>query len=145
MRLEKRFDVKRPVEETARRLAEDETYTSLFPDAETEFVENTPKRKTTRTRYRALGREGVATFHFDFEADGHVQFHKVCDGRVWRELQGSIRLEPRGEGTRVHLELEGRTRSLVPEFTIRSPMQEQIDRMADALRRRLRAASGSKA
>ncbi len=142
--MEKRFDVKRSLEETARLLAEDETFVQLFPESQTEIVESTERHKTTRTHYRALGREGVATFHFDFEDDGSVHFEKVCDGRVWRELCGSIKLQPRGEGTRVQLELEGRTRPLVPEFTIRGPMQEQIERMAAGLRRRLQKRAGGK-
>jgi carbon monoxide dehydrogenase subunit G len=138
VRLEKQFDVKRPVAEAARLLAEDQTLTSLFPAAQTEIVERSGERKTARTRYRALGREGVATFHFHFEPDGNVRFEKVCDGKVWRELQGAVRLVPRGDGTRVRIELEGRTRPLVPEFTIRGPMQQQIEQMAGALRRQLR-------
>lgn len=146
MRMEKQFDVKRAPEEAARLLASDETLTDLFADADTEIVDRSAKRRTTRTRYRALGREGVATFHFDFEPDGNVRFQKVCDGKVWRELHGAVTLRPHGQGTRVRIELEGSTRALVPEFTIRGPMQEQIDRMAEALRRRLRSdAAGGKA
>jgi carbon monoxide dehydrogenase subunit G len=138
MRLEKQFDVKRPLAEAAGVLAQEETLVGLFPESETEVVERKGKRCTTRTRYRALGREGTATFHFDFEPEGGVRFEKVCDGRVWRELKGRVSLAPRGEGTRVTIEMEGRTKALVPEFTIRGPMQQQIDEMAEALRRRIR-------
>jgi hypothetical protein len=137
MQMEKRFEVSCSAEEAAKRLAEDEALTSLFPDAETEIVKRSAKRKTTRTRYRALGREGIATFHFGFEPSGVVSFEKVCDGKIWRELRGAVTLEPHANRTRVRLELEGRTRALVPEFTIRTPMQEQINGMAKALRRYL--------
>ncbi len=64
---------------------------------------------------------------------GGVQFEKVCDGRVWKELTGSISLVERGACTRVRIVLDGRTKSFVPEFTIRVPMQEQLDQMITAL------------
>ena len=139
MRLEKQFDVKRPLADAAGVLAQEETLVGLFPDSDTAVVERKGTRRTTRTRYRALGREGTATFHFDFEPEGGVRFEKVCDGRVWRELKGRVSLTSRGEGTRVTIEMEGRTKALVPEFTIRGPMRQQIDEMAEALRRRIRA------
>ncbi len=138
MRLEKQFDVKRPLADAAGVMTQEETLVDLFPDSQTEVVERKGNRRTTRTRYRALGREGTATFHFDFEPDGGVRFEKVCDGRVWRELKGRVSLSARGEGTRVTIEMEGRTKTLVPEFTIRGPMQQQLDEMAEALRRRIR-------
>ncbi len=140
MRLEKSFDVDRPRDLAVRVLGEDETLTGLFPDTETEIVERSGQRKTAVSRYRALGREGEATFHFDFLADGSVRFEKVCDGRVWRQLQGEVTFVPRGERTRVSITMEGRTKGFVPEFTIKGPMQEQIDQMARALRRRIEAA-----
>ena len=62
-------------------------------------------------------------------------FEKVCDGRVWQQLAGSVSFEERGKKTRVRIEMDGRTKSLVPEFTIRGAMQQQIDQMATALRR----------
>lgn len=139
MHIEKQFDVKRPRDEAVQVLADDDTLLSLFPDTETEIVERTGRRRTTRSKYRALGREGIATFHFEHEPDGNVRFEKVCDGRVWKELRGHVTFEPRGQGTRVRIEMDGRTRALVPEFTIRGPMQEQIEQMATALRERLRA------
>jgi len=138
MRLEKQFDVKRPLADAAGVLAQEETLVGLFPDSDTEVVERKGSRRTTRTRYRALGREGTATFHFDFQPEGGVHFEKVCDGRIWRELKGRVSLAPRGEGTRVTIEMEGRTKALVPEFTIRGPMQQQIDEMAESLRARIR-------
>ena len=137
MHLEKQFDVKRPREETVAIAARDETLLGLFPDTKTEIVAAQGQRRTARTTYTALGREGTATFHFDFRADGNVDFEKVCDGRVWRELTGVVSFETRGKGTRVRIVMDGRTRALVPEFTIKGAMRDQIDQMARALRERL--------
>jgi hypothetical protein len=134
MRLEKKFDVEQPADLAARIASQEETLVRLFPDSETEIVERSEARRTTRTRYRALGREGVATFHFSFLPDGTVEFEKVCDGNVWRELSGRVTFESRGSGTRVKLRMDGRTKTLVPELAIRGPMRDQIDQMSDALR-----------
>lgn len=139
MRMEKEFDVDRPRAEAAALLADDDVLCELFPDTETEIVARKDRRKTIQSHYTALGREGTATFHFDYEPGGDIQFEKVCDGRVWRELRGAVTLVERKEKTRVRIELEGRTKTLVPEFTIRGPMQDQLDQMAKALRRRLTA------
>jgi hypothetical protein len=137
VRLRKSFDVDRSRDEVVEALAEDQTLVRLFPDSKTEIVESTPDRKTTRTQYRALGRDGVATFHFTFLLDGNVRFEKVCDGRVWRELKGELEVEERGSGARVSIEMEGRTKGFVPEFTIKGPLQDQLEEMARALRERL--------
>jgi carbon monoxide dehydrogenase subunit G len=137
MRLTKEFEVRRSREEAAAMLRDDDVLVELFPDTETEIVDSRGRRKTTRSRYRALGREGEATFHFDFGEDGNVHFEKVCDGRVWRELKGDVRFDERGAETRVRITMEGRTKGFVPEFTIKGPMQEQIDQMAKALRSRI--------
>ena len=134
MRIERHFDVKQPREAAVERTARDETLLSLFPEGRVEIVARKGARRTVRTHYRALGREGTATFHFDFEPGGEVRFEKVCDGNIWRELQGEVRFASRGKGTRVTLSAEGRTRVLVPELAIRAPMQEQIEAMAAALR-----------
>ena len=139
MRLERRFHVRQPREKVIELVEKDETLTGLFPDTDTRVVERSSDRKTTVSRYRALGREGEATFHFDFLGDGNVCFEKVCDGNVWRSLRGTLTFEERGKGTRVCIELDGRTKRLVPEFTIKGPMQEQIDQMVEALKRRVRA------
>jgi carbon monoxide dehydrogenase subunit G len=141
MHLEKQFDVKTSRTDAAAVLTEDATLVDLFPDQETQIVARKGNRRTTRTRYRALGREGTATFHFDTDEDGSVHFEKVCDGRVWRELTGSVTLEARGQATRVTIEMEGRTKMLVPEFAIRGEMQDQIEQMASALRKKLAAAA----
>ena len=133
MHLEKQFDVVTPRQAAAEVVARDDTLPALFPQAKTEIVERRGNRRTMRTHYRALGRDGTATFHFDVLPDGGVQFEKVCDGRVWKELTGSVSLVERGAGTRVRIVLDGLTKSFVPEFTIRVPMQEQLDQMATAL------------
>ena len=41
------------------------------------------------------------------------------------------------ELTRVLLSMEGATRALVPEFTIKGPMRDQLDQMTKSLRARL--------
>ena len=137
MHLEKQFEVKRPREEAVAIAARDETLLGLFPDTKTEIVASQGQRRTTRTTYTALGREGSATFHFDFRADGNVDFEKVCDGNVWRELRGTLTFHRRTGSTRVRIEMDGRTKALVPEFTIKGAMRDQIDQMARALRERL--------
>ena len=139
MHLETTFDVQRSRASTAEIVARDETLPALFPDTKTEIIEGKGNRRTLRTHYRALGRDGTATFRFQFLPAGEVRFEKICDGRVWRELRGLISLEARGEKTRIHVELRGRTQSLIPEFTIRGPMREQLDQMAAALRELLEA------
>ena len=141
MRLEKRFQVKQPRQKVIELIAKDETLTGLFPDTDTQVVERSGDRRTTVSRYRALGREGEATFHFTLLADGNVSFEKVCDGNVWRRLRGTLTFEERGNATRISVELDGKTKTLVPEFTIKGPMQEQIDQMATALKRRIKAGS----
>ena len=132
MHLEKQFNVKCTPEAAARTVAEDDTLVKLFPN--TEIVERDGNRRTLRSHYTALGQEGTVTFHFTFRDNGNVEFEKVCDGRVWRSLRGSVRFEARGQSTRVHIEMDGRTKSLVPEFTIKGPLRDQIEQMARALR-----------
>jgi hypothetical protein len=139
MHLERHFQVRQPREKVVATIGEDETLTGLFPDTDTRVVESSGERKTTVSRYRALGREGEATFHFDFLGDGNVCFEKVCDGNVWRSLRGTLTFEESGKGTRVCIELDGTTKRLVPDFTIKGPMQEQIDQMVEALKRLIRA------
>lgn len=140
MHLEKEFDVPQEAEAAYRHVARDETLLTLFPETRTEIIESEGPRRTLRSHYTALGQPGVATFHFTFVPDAEVRFEKVCDGRVWRELKGSVTFRTRGGKTRVRIEMDGRTRSLVPEFTIKGAMQDQLDQMARALRERLREA-----
>jgi hypothetical protein len=137
--IERHFDVGQTPDVAARLVANDETLLTLFPEAECEIVASEGQRRTLRTRYRVLGQQGTATFHFEFLHD-LVRFEKVCDGRVWRELSGTVTFRRRGKGTRVVIEADGRTRTLVPEFTIRGPMTDQIEQMAAALRARIEGA-----
>ena len=140
MRLQKQFDVSQPPDVAALIAARDDTLRQLFSDSKTEIVERSDNRRTTRTHYRVLGKEGVATFHFLSLPEGSITFEKVCDGNVWRELSGKVTFDKRGDGTRVTLQMTGRTKTLVPELAIRGPMREQIDQMATALRSRLASA-----
>lgn len=140
MHLEKEFDVVRDPEAAYRCVARDDTLLTLFPETRTEIVDSQGERRTLRSHYTALGQPGVATFHFTFVPDGEVRFEKVCDGRVWRELKGSVTFRSRGQKTRVRIEMDGRTKPLVPEFTIKGAMKDQLEQMAQALRERLREA-----
>ena len=91
--------------------------------------------RETRTPYT-----GSRDIRFVFETlpDGNVRFEKICDGNVWRSLEGEVKLEGRPQGrTRVVLRMDGRTRTFVPEMTIRGPMRDQIEQMTRALRSRL--------
>lgn len=140
MHLVERFEVSRPRDEVVELLCCDETLLDLMSQGETEIVDSDGDRRTTRTRYTALGREGVLTFHFTFLLDGGVRFEKVCDGNVWKKLEGSVSVEEIDDACcEVRVELSGRTKSFVPEFTIKSPMEEQIRSMTEALEERLQA------
>jgi len=138
MDLSERFEVMRPRDEVVDLLCRDETLLGLLPQGDTEIVESQGDERTTRTRYRALGREGVATFHFTFQMDGSIRFEKVCDGNVWRKLEGLVTVEEiDDQSCEVRIELSGRTKTLVPEFTIKAPMEDQIHEMTMALEERL--------
>lgn len=137
MRMDKTFEVARDRDHAVEVAGREETLLALFPDAKTEIVAREGDRVTARIHYSALGREGVATFHFDYMMDGGIRFEKVCDGNVWKALSGELEFDESGGGCTVTLEMEGQTKGLVPEFTIRAPMKEQMDQMADALRRKI--------
>ena len=133
MRVEKTFEVNRSRDEVVELLCRDETLLKLLP-GETEIVASEGDDRTMRTHYRALGRDGVATFDFTFLMDGNIRFQKVCDGRIWRELSGEVQVEERHGGSQLRIQMSGRTKGFVPEFTIKQPMEEQIEQMSDALR-----------
>ncbi len=137
MQLERVFQIACNRNRAAQRLEEDGLLRDLFPDTETRIVARSGDRRTVESHYELLGKRGVATFHFDRAPNGDIHFQKVCDGRVWRELTGSVLLAEVGEQTEVRLELEGRTKALVPELAIRVPLQEQLDQMSRALRQQL--------
>jgi carbon monoxide dehydrogenase subunit G len=140
MRLSKDFEVSRPRAEAAAVLADERTLIELFEGARTEIVKRDGNKLTTHSTFRALGRDSDATFHFTFAGDGNVRFEKVCDGRIWKKLEGKISFEQRGARTRVRFEMEGATKGFVPEFTIRLPLEQQLDGMARALRTRIERA-----
>jgi len=140
MRLTRDFEVARNRADAAAVLADERTITSLFEGAKTEIVKRAGTKLTTHSKFRALGRDSDATFHFTFAADGNVRFEKVCDGNVWKKLEGRITFEDRGTRTRVRFELEGATKAFVPEFTIRLPLEQQLDGMTRALRAKIEKA-----
>jgi hypothetical protein len=135
--LEKEFDVAQEPAAAYRSVARDETLLTLFPETRTEIVASAGERRTLRSHYTALGQPGTATFHFTFLPEQEVRFEKVCDGRVWRELKGSVTFRARGKRTRVRIQMDGRTKALIPEFTIKGAMVDQLEQMARALRARL--------
>jgi len=138
VRLTNSFEVMRKRDDAVELLCSDETLLGLVPHGHTEIIESVGDRRTTQTRYRALGRAGVATFHFTFLLDGDVRFEKVCDGNVWKWLEGRVSVRERGtERCNVRIEISGRTKNLVPEFTIKAPMEDQIQEMTTALKERL--------
>ena len=137
MQVEKNFEVACDRDHAVDVICREETLVALFPEAKSEIVSREGDRVSAQMHYSALGREGVATFHFDYLMDGNVRFEKVCDGNVWKQLRGEVTFEEAGSRCRVSIEMEGKTKGLVPEFTIRGPMNEQIDQMAEALQRRI--------
>jgi hypothetical protein len=132
--LEKQFDVRCPRGSAVEIAGRDETLLDLFPDTRTEIVKSEGNRRTTRSEFTALGRTSTVVFHFETLDDGDVEFEKVCDGNVWRELKGRLSFTDRGERTRVLVSMDGRTKPLVPEFTIKGAMRDQLEAMARALR-----------
>jgi carbon monoxide dehydrogenase subunit G len=136
VKFDSEFIVRRPKAELAQVLASDATVTQLFPD--TEIVSSNGGTRETKTRVSALGVETTVRFVFRSAADGGLRFEKICDGRIWRSLVGAVQLLPVNEATtRVRVEMEGTTKALVPEFTIRAPMKEQLQQMTRSLRDRL--------
>ena len=73
MQLETNFEVARDPADVAQSLNRDETLLRLFP-GDSEIVSREPERATTRTHYRALGREGDAVFNWRFLPGGDVAF-----------------------------------------------------------------------
>ena len=60
-----------------------------------------------------------------------MKFQKVCDGRIWKELSGQRHDRSSADPKlRVRIDMEGKTKGFVPEFTIKTPLQKQIDDMA---------------
>ncbi len=133
MRFEKEFIVDRDRKTVAANLDDDRTFAALFP--KTRVTRRGERVRETCTSFRALGQSREVRFVFETLPDGNVRFAKICDGNVWRSLEGEVRLEEQNASrTRVVLRMDGRTRAFVPEITIRSPMRDQIEQMATALR-----------
>ena len=141
MHLESQFNVMVPREIVVNAVSHEETLLDLFPDTRVEVIKSEGNEHTLLTHYSALGQEGTATFHFTFEDDGGVSFSKVCDGRIWKKLTGKVTFTTLGIGTRVHIEYDGATKTLVPEFTIRGPMEDQMEQTANALRKMIESAA----
>jgi hypothetical protein len=138
MHLTEAFEVMRPRDDVVELLCQDETLVGLLSEGETEIVESEGDRRTIETHYRALGRAGVATFHFTFLMDGNIRFEKVCNGNVWKKLEGLVSVDELDDTScEVRIELSGKTKGLVPEFTIKGPMEEQIQDMTAALEEKL--------
>lgn len=136
MKLASEFVVARRREDVARLFDDDATFEALLPD--TRIASSQDGRRETRTSYSALGQSREIRFVFETLPDGNVRFEKICDGNVWRSLDGRVTLEPEGpDHTLVRLRMEGTTRALVPELAIRGTLREQLDQMAKALRDRL--------
>ena len=143
MHLEKEFDVKRPRARGRRaRSRRTRRCSDLFPDThDRDRRAQGASARTLASHYTALGREGTATFHFDFEPGGDVVLREgLRRPRLARAARAPCRFETQRQGTRVRIVMDGRTKALVPEFTIRGAMQEQIEQMATALRQRLERA-----
>lgn len=138
MHLEKEFSVARPRDEVARAIDSDETIAALIPN--TRVTARSGARRETLTQVALAGVERELRFVFETRPDGNLRFSKVCDGRIWRSLEGEIRFEEQGGRTRVRLSLDGRTKTLVPELAISGPMKSQLDDMLEALRKRIDAA-----
>ena len=138
MQIDQEFVVGRGRGEVVRSLDRDETFAALFPDTTVHSLG--AHERETHTPYNAPGRARDIRFVFETLPDGNVRFEKICDGNVWRSLEGEVKLEERDKGrTRVVLRMDGRTRTFVPEVAIRGPMREQIEQMTRALRTRLEA------
>ena len=133
MEIDEQFVVGRGRDEVARSMDRDETFAALFPDTSVHSLGK--HERETRTPYPGPGRARDIRFVFRTGSDGNVRFEKICDGNIWRSLEGEVRLEGVDDRmTRVVLTMQGRTRAFVPELTIRSPMRDQLSQMAKALR-----------
>jgi hypothetical protein len=139
MHLEKEFSVARARDEVTRVIDSDETIAALIPN--TRVVSKGPAKRETLTRVSVAGVERELRFVFETRPDGNLRFSKICDGRIWRSLEGEISFSDQGAArTRVRLSLDGRTKALVPELAISGPMRSQLDEMLEALRKRIDAA-----
>lgn len=136
MKLEREFPVERGRDEIVAALRDDRVLAELLPDTRIEAGKGGSRE--TFTRYNALGQDRELHLIFHTEESGDLRFEKVCDGAVWRSLDGCIELESlEARVTNVRIAMEGRTKSLVPEVTIRGTMESQLDQMVDSLQKSL--------
>jgi hypothetical protein len=134
MKIDEEFVVGCGRGEVVESLDRDETFAALFPDTRVRSLG--AHERETLTPYPGPGRARDIRFVFHTDGDGNVRFEKICDGNIWRSLEGEVRVEDVDDRmTRVVLTMEGRTRAFVPELTIRAPMREQLGQMAKALRK----------
>ena len=137
MKLEQTFEVARARAEVAAALDDDDAIASLFPDT----VVESKGGGVRETRTPAPVGSRAVRFVFTTRPNGNLDFEKICDGNIWRSLEGEISLvEEASDRTRIALLMTGRTRALVPELTIRGPLRAQLEQMARALRERLERA-----
>jgi carbon monoxide dehydrogenase subunit G len=136
MKLQKEFAVARPRAAVAEALEDDGILEKLFPGTRIEHPRDGVRE--TFTPFSALGSSREIRFLFQTLPDGNMRFEKVCDGNVWRFLEGRIQLDEVDERmTRVGISMTGQTRAFVPDITIRAPMRSQIEDMARVLRAEL--------
>lgn len=125
-----------PRDEVARSLDRDSTFEALFPN--TRVTDRGGGVRETVTRVSLAGAARDLRFVFEVDPLGNVHFRKVCDGKIWRSLDGEIRLDALdGSSTRVTVLMDGESRALVPERAISGPMRSQLDEMVEALRARV--------
>lgn len=94
--------------------------------------------RETITPYRALGQTGELRLLFQSLPSGELRFEKVCDGHMWRFLEGRVSVQRLGAlRSAVEIRLEGATRPWIPELPLRGALREQLERLAASLRREL--------
>ena len=136
MKFDQEFVIRRPAQEVFDIINSDDTIQSLFPD--TEIVSNQGGTRETLTHFSEMGVTRDIRFTFRTRPDLSVAFEKICDGNIWRSLHGDIKVLSSGPDlTRVQLTMKGATRALIPEFTIKGPLRDQLDQMTKSLRAQL--------
>ena len=110
MKIDEEFVVGRGRSDVVRSLDRDDTFAALFPDTTVHSLG--AHERETHTPYPGPGRARDIRFVFRTREDGNVRFEKICDGNIWRSLEGEVRAEVVDERmTRIVLSMEGRTRA----------------------------------
>ena len=123
-------------------VAQDETLLGLFPETKTEIVAREGERDD---RARTTPRSGARAWPPSTSPSSRAATsasRRSATAASGASCGHASRFDGAARRTRVRIEMEGRTKALVPEFTIRGPMQDQLDQMASALRERLEAKPG---